>query len=83
MCSLILSQCADLRIGWHDRIRELNNSTSKKVLGLLKTIYWRFWKVVVERVTIIKFRVNSTCGNDTGSFEVKDGGRYSKVHEYE
>jgi len=33
----------------------------------------RFWKVVVERVAVIKFRVNNRCGNFTGSFEVKVG----------
>jgi len=37
----------------------------------LKTIYLRFWKVVVQRVTVIKFRVNNRCGNGTGSFEIK------------
>ena len=50
----------------------LNHSSSKRVLNYLKT-YLRFWKVVVQRVTIIKFRVNNLCGNGTGSFEVKIG----------
>jgi len=37
----------------------------------LKTIFWRFRKVVVQRVAVIKLRVNYRCGNGTGSFEVK------------
>ena len=31
----------------------------------------RFWKLVVERVAVVKFGVNSRCGNGTGSFEAK------------
>jgi len=46
----------------------LNHSLSKTVLNYL-TIYLRFWKVVVQRVVVIKFRVN----NGTDSFEVKIG----------
>jgi len=50
---------------------------SKRVLNSLKMIYLRFWKTVVEsytnQVTIIKFRVNNRCGNDTGNFEFKGG----------
>jgi len=48
-----------------------NHSPSKRVLNYLKTIYFRFWKVVVQRVAVIKLRVNNRCGNGTGSFEVK------------
>ena len=33
----------------------------------------RFWKVVVQRVAVIKLRVNNRCDNGTGSFEVKIG----------
>ena len=51
----------------------LNHSPGKRVLNNLKTICLRFWKVVVQRVTVIKLRVNNRCGNGTGSFEVKIG----------
>jgi len=44
----------------------------------LKTIYLRFWKVVVHRVAVIKFRVNNRCVNGTGSFEVKIGADTAK-----
>ena len=41
----------------------------------------RFWNVVIQRVAVIKLRVNNRCGNGTGSFEVKIGGGYNEVHE--
>ena len=47
-----------------------NHSPGKRVLNNLKTICLRFWKVVVQRVAVIKFRVNNRCDNGTGSFEV-------------
>ena len=51
----------------------LNYSPAKEVLNNLKTICLRFWKVVVQRVAVIKLRVNNRCGNGTGSFAVKIG----------
>ena len=59
----------------------LNHSPGKRVLNNLKTICLRFWTVVVQRVAVIKLRVNNRCGNGTGSFEVKIGGGYNEVHE--
>ena len=50
----------------------LNHSPGKRVLNNLKTICL---KVVIERVAVIKLRVNNRCGNGTGSFEVKTGVR--------
>ena len=35
--------------------RTLNNSTSKRVLDLLEPVKLIVWKVVIERVTVIKF----------------------------
>ena len=51
----------------------LNHSPGKRVLNYLKMICLRFWKVVVQRVTVIKLRMNNRCGNGIGSFEVKIG----------
>jgi len=51
----------------------LNHSPGKRVLNNLKTICLRFWKVVIQRVAVIKLRVNNGCGNGTGSFEGKIG----------
>jgi len=51
--------------------RSLNNSTSKRVLNLLEPIQLTVWKVIIERVTVVKFRVNCRGGNGAGCFEVK------------
>jgi len=39
----------------------LNHSPSKRVLNNLKTICLRFWKFVVQRVAVIKLRVNNVA----------------------
>jgi len=41
----------------------------------------RFWKVVIQRVAVIKLRVNNRCGNGTGSFEVKIGADTTKCNK--
>ena len=51
--------------------RSLNNSTSKRVLNLLEPVKLTVWKVMVERVTVVKFRVNYRGGNGAGCFEVE------------
>jgi len=51
--------------------RSLNNSTIKRVLNLLKPAKLTVWKVMIERVTVVKFRVNYGGGNVAGCFEVK------------
>ena len=56
----------------------LNHSPGNRVLNKLKTIGLRFWKVVVQRVAVIKLRVNNRCGIGTGSFEVKIGADTAK-----
>ena len=56
----------------------LNHSPGKRVLINLKTICLRFWKVIVQRVAVIKLRVNNRCGNGTGSSEVKIGADTTK-----
>jgi len=50
--------------------RSLNNSTSKRVLNLLEPVKFTVWKVMIERVTVVKFRVNYGGGNGAGCFEV-------------
>jgi len=56
----------------------LNHGPRKRVLNNLKTICLRFLKVVVQRVAVIKLRVNSRCDNGTGSFEVRIGADTTK-----
>ena len=51
--------------------RSLNNSTSKRVLNLLEPVKLTVWKVMIERITVVKFRVNYGGGNSAGCFEVK------------
>jgi len=41
------------------RFRSFNHSTCKTVLNLLEAVYLRFRKIVVERVTVVKFRVDN------------------------
>ena len=38
--------------------RSLNNRMSKRVLNLLEPVKLTVWKVMIERVTVVKFRVN-------------------------
>ena len=54
------------------RFRSFNHSTFKTVLNLLETVYLRLRKiVVVERVTVVKFRVDNRGSNGTGCFRIK------------
>jgi len=72
MRSLILSQCRDLRIGvTKEVLGALNHSTCKTVLNLLEAVYLRFRKIVVERVTVVKFRVDNRGSDGAGCFRIK------------
>ena len=51
--------------------RSLNNSTSKIVWNLLEPAKLTVWKVMVETVTVVKFKMNDAGGNGAGCFEVK------------
>ena len=51
--------------------RSLNNSTSKRVLNLLEPVKLTVSKVMIERVTVVKFRVNYRGGNgNTSNIEI-------------
>ena len=41
------------------RSRSFNHSTRKTVLNLREAVYLRLRKIVVERVTVVKFRVDN------------------------
>jgi len=59
MRSLILSRCRDLNSQDECTMRKFRSfihNESKTVLNLLDAIYLRLRKVVVERVTWVKFR---------------------------
>ena len=44
---------------------------SKKVLDLLELVKLMIRKVVIERLTVIKFRMDNGGGNGAGCFEVE------------
>jgi len=48
-----------------------DNSTNKRILNKLETIYMRFRKTEVDGVTVIEFRVNNEGGDGTSCFEIK------------
>ena len=51
--------------------RSFNHSMCKTVLNLLEAVYLRFRKIVVERVTVVKFRVDNRGSDGTGSFRIE------------
>ena len=53
------------------RFRGFNHSTCKTVLNLLEAVYLRFRKIVVERVTVVKFRVDNRGSDGTNCFRIK------------
>ena len=42
-----------------------------RVLNVLEPVKLTVWEVMIERVTVVKFRVNYGGGNGAGCFEVK------------
>jgi len=58
--------------------RSLDYSASKRVLDLLKPVKLTVWKVMIERVTVVKCRVNYGGANGAGCFEVKVGADTAK-----
>jgi len=53
--------------------RSLNNSTSKGVLNMLEPVKLTVWKVMIEIITVVKFRMDDGGGNGAGCFEVSYG----------
>jgi len=53
------------------RFRSFNHSTCKTVLNLLEAIYLRLRKIVVQRVTVVKFKVDNRGSNGTDCFRIK------------
>jgi len=50
------------------RFGNFNHSTCKTVLNLLKAIYLRLRRIVVQRVTVVKFGVNTSGSDGNGCF---------------
>ena len=53
------------------KFSSVNHSTCKTVLNLLEAVYLGLKKIVVERVTVVKFRVDNKGSNSTGCFRIK------------
>jgi len=51
----------------------LDNSSSKSILDVLETIYLKFRKTIVQRVTVVKLGVYDGGGNRFGGVKVKVG----------
>ena len=51
--------------------RSVNHCTCKTVLNLLEAVNLRLRKIVVERVTVVEFRVDNRGSNGTGCFRIK------------
>jgi len=51
--------------------KSLNNSTSKRVLNPLEPVNLTVWKVMIEGITVVEFRMNDGGGNGAGCFKVK------------
>jgi len=60
----------------------LDNSSSKRIMDLLETIYLLFWKTVVQRVTVVKLGMYAGGGNCFGSVYCEGQGMdgYSEEH---
>jgi len=51
------------------RFRSFNHSTCKTVVNLLEAVYLGRRKIEVERVTLVKFRVDNRRSNGTGCLQ--------------
>ena len=61
MRSLTLSQCLERfeNGSYMCGFRSLDNSASKRVLALSKPVKLTVWKVVRERIEVVKFRMDN------------------------
>jgi hypothetical protein len=55
------------------RLRSSTDSAGKGILDELEAIDLGLVEIVVERVAVVKFRMDYGSGNDGGSFEVDKG----------
>jgi len=55
---------------WQD-LGAFNNCVCKRVLNLLEAGYLRVTKVVVKRITAVKFGVNDRCDNGTSCCRIE------------
>jgi len=48
------------------RLWSSGSSTSKTVLDVLESFHLRLWKIIVQRVAVVEFRMNNGSSDDTG-----------------
>jgi len=53
------------------KFRSSDDSTSKGVLDVLKTVKLKLRKIIVERVTVVKFGVNDGSCDEAGCFGIQ------------
>jgi len=53
------------------RFRSFNHNACNTVLRLLEAIYLRLMKIVVERVTVVKFTADNRGSDGTGCFGIE------------
>jgi len=53
------------------RFKSFKHSTCKTVLNLLEAVNLRYRKIEVERVTVVKFRVDNRGSDGTGCFRIE------------
>ena len=49
----------------------LTTARAREFLNLMEPVKLTVWKFMIERVTVVKFRMNDGGGNGAGCFEVK------------
>ena len=47
------------------------DSTSKRILDVLESFYLRLWKIIVQRIAVVEFRMYDRSGDGAGSSKVK------------
>jgi hypothetical protein len=55
------------------RLESTRDSTSESILDELEAVDLGLVEIVVERITVVKFRMDYGSGNSGGSFEVDKG----------
>jgi len=72
MRSFILSQCRDFRTGvmW-ENFGVLVTARAREIWMFWSFSNLRLWKIIVQWVAVVKFRMNDRSGDGTGNFEVK------------
>jgi len=51
--------------------RCLDNSAGMEVLNLLESMYFTAWKIVIERITVVEFGLDTGSCDHTSCFGVK------------